>query len=183
MYLDAKQQDRPTAGDLAISSARQSLQELLFDGLDHRISFDLGLPRKVFFYGDVSGIGADLWGWAVHQGAELLLRDGKGVDCAWIAANARAFDCMIVHAEYLDDLEDTVDFCMNVRQAVPGLPILLVSTEVRDSDLSSARMMACDATVKWPAGSQAMAQGLRATVENHKRFLAARYGIGCQTAY
>ena len=127
MYLDAKQQDRPTAGDLAISSARQSLQELLFDGLDHRISFDLGLPRKVFFYGDVSGIGADLWGWAVHQGAELLLRDGKGVDCAWIAANARAFDCMIVHAEYLDDLEDTVDFCMNVRQAVPGLQAVVIT--------------------------------------------------------
>ncbi|WP_323763500.1 hypothetical protein [Marinovum sp.] len=153
------------------------LQDLLFEDLEQRQMVGESMPPRVFFYGDVGRIGADLWVWAAGQGAELVLRDGKAVGPRWVVDNAWAFDCMIVDAEYLEDLEDTVDFCMAVRRAVPELRILLVSTEVRESDLSSARMLACDATLKWPAGSQALAAAVRATIENHRWFLAACHGV------
>lgn len=177
MYLGANDQIRTSHGSELVSSARDTLQSVLFDGLSQRESTDAGLPDTVFLYTNVCAKSIGLWDWAAEQGVELVLRSGNGMGKEWVAANSYMFGCLIVDAEYLGDLEDTVDFCMSVRKAVPSLPILLVSTEVSDTDLSSERMMACDATVKWPASSQAITEGVRAASENHKRFLAARYGV------
>lgn len=181
MYYDATHLANQTGRSRGVHAAHQSLQAKLFDQVDVVIASGTSLPSRVFFFGDIA-VGAGLWDWAACQGAELVLRNSAVLSSQWVVDNAHTFDCMVVDAEFLPDLEDTVDFCMSVRQAVPELPIVLISTQVRDSDLSSARMMACDATVKWPASTRALTEGTRAAMSNHRQFLAARYGIGGPTA-
>ncbi len=68
----------------------------------------------------------------------------------WLRDYAPKSDFLMVGSDNLRDTEATIDFCLQVRRAVPALPLVLVSNEIRSHDFRCDRMMACDVTLKAP---------------------------------
>ncbi len=174
MHVSKNELFRPIRDGVPNSEIVATAEYALFDRLAQRSVLDGCGPLAIFLYGNGGSTSAALWEWVARQGAELVLRHSGGTSREWISENAEMFDCMFVDGDYFQDVEDTVDFCIAVRRTTPNLPILLLSSDVRASDFSSARRIACDATLKWPASSGEIADGLNAMFENHSRFLRDR---------
>ncbi len=128
----------------------------------------------IMMCGEMGALSREVSAWADRMGATLMVVSGDDIPVDWIRSYAPRMDFMLVDSDYLGDPESTVDFCMCVRRAVPQLPIILVSSEVRSHDFTCERMMACDATLKPPLMHRALTMGVQAAYQNNDYFLQSR---------
>jgi len=113
--------------------------------------------------------------WTQNHGATLMIIEEKPLPLDWLRRYAPRLDFLMVDGDYLDDTEETVDFCMQVRRAIPTLPLILLSSEVRGHDLTCERMAACDVTLKTPVQAKMLTQGVEAAYANNAYFHSVRY--------
>ncbi|WP_163849802.1 hypothetical protein [Pseudooceanicola aestuarii] len=92
----------------------------------------------------------------------------------WIERHADACDLVIIDAEFYGDLEATIDIALYLRRAAPGLPIIMISSDVGGDDFTAERMMACDATLKSPCNRARLEQAFRAALDNNAHYCEAR---------
>ncbi|WP_126978651.1 hypothetical protein [Frigidibacter oleivorans] len=133
------------------------------------------LPKgMVVMCGEAGRPAAELSFLVQREQARLAIVEEEGLSTEWIAANASRIDFLVVDADYMGDVTDTVDFCLRVRRAAPELPMVLISSEVRGDDLTCERMMACDVTLKLPLTQSKLQTGIRTAFQNHAYFLNSR---------
>lgn len=110
--------------------------------------------------------------WVAKHGATLMVINEKPLSLVWLHRYAHHIDFLMVDADYMDDTEESVDFCMRLRRAIPSLPLIMLSSEVRGHDLTCERMMACDVTVRTPVQAHILSQCVLAAYENHAYFFS-----------
>ena len=81
----------------------------------------------------------------------------------------REANICFVDADCMDEVEDTVSFCLGIRNFEPNVKIVIVSSEVRGHDLTAERAAICDATLKSPLSAYAVSEGIRAANINSQR--------------
>ncbi|WP_323005417.1 hypothetical protein [Pseudorhodobacter sp.] len=91
----------------------------------------------------------------------------------WLQRQDSGQSFVIFDADDIGDADDVVDFGFALRRQAPNAPIIMLSSQVRRNDFSSARMMICDATLKNPVTLTAFRLGLEAALENHVKYLSA----------
>lgn len=155
-------------------STRGHLLGDLYKDLDRRLDEDLCPRGNVLLCGELGVTSRTIENWASDHGAQLTVMGDDILTIAWFQTVAKQIDFLIVDGDYLADTEDTVDFCMQVRRALPELRIILISSEVRGHDLTCERMMACDATLKLPISRRCLAGGAEAAIVNHDIFISSR---------
>lgn len=128
----------------------------------------------VLMCGELGRQSRDVQAWTDKMGATLMVVEDQNLPIEWIRSYASRIDFMLVDADYMADTEDTIDFCMTIRRAVPGLPIILLSSDVRSHDFTCERMMACDATLKAPLLQMALTMGVQAAYQNNDYFVQTR---------
>ncbi|MBL4918783.1 hypothetical protein [Szabonella alba] len=152
--------------------------EKIFEKVDHQLSLtpqDQLCPKGLsLFLGELGPPSRVISDWALRHGTTLMVIGYQPLPMDWLQRYAPHLDFMMVDADYMDDTEGTVDFCMRVRHATPRLPLLLLSSEVRGHDLTCERMMACDVTLKSPMQELALTEGIRAAYQNNAYYLTAR---------
>ncbi|MCF2872021.1 hypothetical protein L0664_13175 [Octadecabacter sp. G9-8] len=78
-------------------------------------------------------------------------------------------DVYFVDADFMGDLEDTVDYCLRLRNHAPNIPLILISSEVRGHDLTAERSAICDVTLKPPLTKAIIQNGLSTAYQNQRR--------------
>lgn len=142
--------------------------------LDDLIDAPLCPKGLVLMCGRLGAVSRDLSSWADRMRASVMVASDESLSTDWIRDYAPRLDFMLVDADFMDDTESTIDFCLRVRRAVPSLPIILVSSEVRSHDFTCERMMACDATLKPPLLHTALTMGVQAAYQNNEYYLKSR---------
>ncbi len=149
-----------------------------FDYGDHPLSLypqDRLCPKGLcVLLGELGPPSALISEWARRIGTTLMVVGSNPLPMDWLQRYAPHLDFMMVDADYLDDTESTVDFCMRVRRATPALPLILLSSEVRGHDMTCERMMACDVTLKSPVHETALTEGIRAAYQNNAYYMTSR---------
>lgn len=113
--------------------------------------------------------------WVAQMGGNLMVVSESEPPMQWVLKYADKLDFLLVDSDYIGDVEDTVDFCIQLRRAKPGLKIILISSEVRDDDFTTERMMACDATLKAPFSESRLRQAVAAAQRNNDQ---GHYSLG-----
>ncbi len=81
-----------------------------------------------------------------------------------------------VDADLMGDLEETISFCLQLRNFDPSVKIIMVSSQVRGHDLTAERAAICDATLKSPLTIAAVNEGVSAAKTNsHGRLSFGNY--------
>lgn len=78
-----------------------------------------------------------------------------------------------VDADFMGDVGETVDLCLRLRNCSPATPLILISSEVRDHDLTAERAAICDATLKTPLTARNIQMGISAAHRNASRLVSA----------
>ncbi|MCB5412330.1 hypothetical protein [Pseudogemmobacter faecipullorum] len=121
----------------------------------------------ILMCGEMGSLSRDLQDWSERMRAVVMVVSEERMNLDWLRDHAPRLDFLLVDSDYLDDTESTIDFCMQVRRAVPRLPLVLVSSEVRSHDFTCERMMACDVTLKPPLLHTALTLGVQAAYQNN----------------
>ncbi|MDR6267720.1 hypothetical protein [Roseobacter sp. N2S] len=174
MYLSRNDRSRTNSKKLPLTPVSATLLGDLYEKLDLNLSDKLGQKGKVALCGQIRTCTDSIMDWLSQQNSQLVVFQRDSVAIGWLAGYAEQLDLMLVDADCMADLEEAVDFCLQIRQAAPGLKIILISSAVRESDLTCERMIACDVTLKWPVTKKFLALGVRAALENHASFMASR---------
>lgn len=152
--------------------------DVIFEKVDHQLSLtprELLCPKGLcVLLGEFGASSRVISEWARKVGTTVMIIGDHPLPMDWLRRYAPHLDFMLVDGDYMDDTEDTVDFCMQVRRATPALPLILLSSEVRGHDLTCERMTACDVTLKNPVQSAALTQGVQAAYQNNAYFLSSR---------
>ncbi|WP_146010318.1 response regulator [Acidimangrovimonas sediminis] len=85
---------------------------------------------------------------ARHAARVYVATPEDGLTTDWMRAHVPDIDLILVDSDCMGEIEDTIDFCLQVRRATPALPIIMVSSEIRGDDYTCERMMACDVSLK-----------------------------------
>lgn len=154
---------------------REVLVERLMLDADWISETDLLPKGNVVLCGD-EGLDAGLVRRLVRDEDALLHTIGAGrSDLQWIAAGAEDIDLVMVDADFLGDVGDTIDFCMRIRRAMPDMPIILVSSEIRGDDFTCERMGACDVTLKSGFSRAKLEQGISVAYQNNLTYQKSRH--------
>lgn len=108
--------------------------------------------------------------WVASAGGNLMVATDESPSIDWFVSYADCLDFVLLDSDWIGDVEDTVDFCLRLRRAAPGLPIILISSDVREDDFTAERMMACDATLRAPTSEARLLEAIRAAYETNARF-------------
>jgi len=141
---------------------------------------DLALKRELLTKGCLVFCGAsgsaeiEVGKLARKEQATFLIIPEEDLSTTWLAEHVGEIDVLMVDGDYLGDVEDTVDFCLQVRRAAPGLPLILISSEMRGDDFTCERMQACDVTIKSGFSETRLREAIRAAYENNAYFMASR---------
>lgn len=126
------------------------------------------------FLGELGPASRPISEWTRKHDATLMVINEQPLSLDWLRRYAPQLDFVMVDADYLGDTGETIDFCMQVRRALPSLPLILLSSEVRGHDLTCERMMACDVTLKSPVHGHMLTQGVQAAYVNNAYFTSER---------
>ncbi|WP_124084972.1 hypothetical protein [Pseudogemmobacter humi] len=140
---------------------------------DRLIDAPLCPKGLILMCGEMGSMSRDLSEWADRMRAVVMVVSEKRMTMDWLREYAPRLDFILVDSDYLGDTETTIDFCLQVRRAVPSLPVVLVSSEVRSHDFTCERMMACDVTLKPPLLQTALTMGVQAAYQNNEYYNSA----------
>nr|WP_325249004.1 hypothetical protein [Amylibacter sp.] len=174
MYISREDRNRTNSKNVATAPVSATLLGDLYEKLDLNLSDKLSQKGKVALCGEISSCTDSIIDWLAEQKSKLVVFQRETVAMGWLTDYAEELDLMLVDADCMPDLGEAVDFCLQIRRAVPDLKIILISSKVREPDLSCERMVACDATLKWPVTVKYLSLGFRAARENHASFMASR---------
>lgn len=68
----------------------------------------------------------------------------------WLTKSGISLDFVIVDVEHLGGVHKALDFCLDIRKALPDMKIILISDEVSGDDFGSERKAVCDGTLMKP---------------------------------
>ena len=164
--------DRDNPIEAHNTASLRPISEELIDRLLGRV-VSLSVPENealdqfYLFFGDIDSAHlVSLREWAGPQREILILQ--PELDVCWndlTAVAGRATICFI-DADFLGDTEETVDFCLRLKKCSFQTPQILISSEVREHDLTAERLAICDATLKPPLTSKILQQGVVAACQN-----------------
>ena len=149
-----------------------SLSNVLLDRLfDPVIQFDPGTvaqrDRTIGYFGDNTLENLDaISGWANQSGQTLVTLSPGDADWNVIRSFLEVADLCFVDADSMGDIEDTIDFCLRLRNGAPAVQLILVSSAVRGHDLTAERSAICDATLKPPLTERVINAGVIAATGN-----------------
>ena len=152
----------------------QSLHSALAERAELALKRELLTKGCVVFCGAQGASELETRKLARKEQASFLAVSEEDLSTAWLAEHVDEIDVLMVDGDYLGDIEDTVDFCLQVRRAAPGLPLVLISSEMRGDDFTCERMQACDVTIKSGFAQERLGAAIRAAYENNAYFLASR---------
>jgi len=101
---------------------------------------------------DLSGLGHE-----VHHSNDC------GAMLSAVQNHPDRWSLLIIDLDFLDDLDAMVSELLEFREWSPGLPILLLSSEVHRDEFSSHRKAVGDVTLHKPVFRQRLLEGIRAT--------------------
>lgn len=68
----------------------------------------------------------------------------------WLTKSAIPLAFVIVDVEHLGGVHKALNFCLEIRKALPAMKIILISDEVGGDDFGSERRPVCDGTLMKP---------------------------------
>lgn len=157
--------------------ARQVRSSLFFwDGRERQMSrlnyMPSYCPRGLsLFFGKAGGVSSSVNDWLRWMGGNLLLTDLENTSERWLARSVRRIDFCLVDESSIGDVGEVVEQCLFLRRVVPSMPLVLLSSSVREDDFSTERMAICDATLRTPITRAAFCHGLQAAKRNNMRYL------------
>ena len=95
-------------------------------------------------------------------------------DLQWIHQNAADIDIVIVDADFMGDVGDTIEYCMRLRRMLPDMPVVLIASEVRGDDFTCERMGACDVTLKSGFSRSRLEQAILTAYRNNAYYQKSR---------
>ncbi|MCC6007382.1 MAG: hypothetical protein JJU40_06875 [Rhodobacteraceae bacterium] len=104
--------------------------------------------------------------WVEAEGGALMVLAEPDVPAPWLGIHAARLDVCLVDADLHGDTEETVAYCLALRRAAPGLPVVILSSEVQAHDFTPARMDVCDVALRTPLSRTAFVLGLQAAYRN-----------------
>ncbi len=153
-------------------ASRESLYQALSQRAERVLSRNL-LPKGcIVMCGETGAV--EVYGLAAREAASLYVVPEENLSTQWLADHVDEIDVLIVDGDYMGDVEDTVDFCLRVRRAVPSLPVILVSSEMRGDDFTCERMQACDVSLKSAFTENRLRAAIKAAYENNTYFLSTK---------
>jgi len=129
-------------------------------------------PRGLsLFFGRAGGVSSCVNDWFRWMGGNLLLTDLESTSERWLRRSVHRVDYCLVDESSIGDVGEVVEQCLFLRRAVPNMPLLLLSSSVKEDDFSTERMAICDATLRTPMTRAAFCHGLHAAKRNNIRYL------------
>lgn len=83
---------------------------------------------------------------------------------------AKTHDLALVNVSAINDADCIIDLGFKLRQIVPDLPVVLMSSQFQSSDFSTERFAICDASLRLPTGSATLQAAIQAALTNHARY-------------
>lgn len=111
--------------------------------------------------------------WAGPENCLVVAPSNEDVSWRQIRSLVDQAGLCFVDADFLGDVERTVDLCLRIRNYVPDMKLILISSEIRGHDLTAERSAICDATLKAPL-SESMVEAAVLVAQAHQD-LASRY--------
>lgn len=167
--------DRDTA--VPRRQARQARPSLFCWGGRERQVSRLGYisaycPRGLsLFFGKAGDVSSCVNDWVRRMGGNLMLTDLESTSERRLRRSVHRVDFCLVDESSIGDVCQVVEQCLFLRRAVPNMPLLLLSSSVKDDDFSTERMAICDATLRTPLSRAAFSYGLHAAKHNNARYL------------
>lgn len=103
----------------------------------------------------------------IGRGAHVAVTPLHHLPLDWFDRFANSYDMALVDADFLGDKFAMIDFGMRLRRYSPDLPILMLSSQVAESDHSTERMAFCDVTLRLPVSETDLFDSLVTALENH----------------
>lgn len=103
----------------------------------------------------------------IGRGAHVAVTPLHHLPLEWFDRFANSFDIALVDADFLGDKFAMIDFGMRLRRYSPDLPILMLSSQIAQSDHSTERMAFCDVTLRLPVSESDLFDSLATALENH----------------
>lgn len=154
--------------------ACNSLHESLAERAERVVAQRLLPKGGIVMCGESDAVAVEGQRLATQERANFLTVPEEELSVDWLAEHAGEIDVLLVDADYLGDVEDTVDFCLRVRRGCASLPIILISSEIRGDDFTCERMHACDVTLRNSVSRIRLENAIRTAFENNAYYLASR---------
>ena len=117
--------------------------------------------------------------------------DALDAACAWLSAQGmvcdrtddmagalqdaqadwRRWSMLLLAADDVGGITEVIDNLLMLRRKVPGLPVLLFTSQVRSDDFSTERLMLCDVTVRLPSPPAHFRAALIEATKNNRLWL------------
>lgn len=123
--------------------------------------------RRVLLLGQVGPQRADVRDMLQQIGVRMTVIVGRARHLSELAELASFFDCVMIDFDAFDDAEDGVDALLDFRRKSPGIAVMLLSSLVKDDDLSGERSAITDVTLRVPTTGDRLRRALSAATENH----------------
>ena len=117
--------------------------------------------------------------WAGAQQDAFLTSSMDEIPWWEIDGLLRRAGVLFVDADSVGDAGETVDLCLHLRARSPNTPLILISSDVRDHDLTAERAAICDATLKKPLTTSSIERGISAAHRNASRVASRLQGASC----
>ncbi len=157
------------------------LSEGLIDRLfgrvvDLRPETEFGRDGIIGYFGEpTSGSLDEITRWAGPQRGLVFASSTDEMRWPEVLAVAQLAQVCFIDADYMGDLEATIDFCVRLRNGARQTPLVLISSEVRGHDLTAERCAICDATLMPPLSERIIQTGVSAAQENFSRYSLASF--------
>lgn len=114
--------------------------------------------------------------WLAEKGAKVVHFPMRRLPLEWFDTYGDSHDVALVDADFLGDEGAMIDFGMRLRRFSPGMPIIMATKRVAQSDYSTERMAICDVTLRMPIARGDLLEALSIALENHSHWLETRHG-------
>ncbi|MCC5972740.1 MAG: hypothetical protein JJT81_01665 [Rubellimicrobium sp.] len=86
--------------------------------------------------------------WITRSGGTAVVVNTDLIADGEVTNETRAWDFALIHTDAFGDPTEAYDLCVRLRNGAPGLPIILVDSELHPRDLTPFTMGLCDAQLE-----------------------------------
>ena len=109
---------------------------------------------------------AEITEWAGSGRVAAVAASADTANWSEITSLLRRAEVIFVDADFMGDVGETIDLCLQMRNYSSNSILILISSEVRGHDLTAERSAICDATLKTPLTERAIQAGVSAAYFN-----------------